>query len=380
MGLLAQIKNRGRQIKHLRGWKTDSKLVAFSVDDYGNVRTADAAARDVLRQKVPSFGGQMDEFDAVETRKDLEVLYEILSSHRDHNGNPCIFTAFCLSANADFEKIRTGREYAFETLAQTYARLESRDPQAYSGMRQIWQEGMDADVIRPQCHGREHICIPLIKRKLQQRAPDLEVNLQVDSMAGLTGLPELNNVGFTQAFGLTETDRIPEQAQVIENGLGLFKEFFGFASKTFVPPAAKFNRVHDELLLKLGVQGVDVPFLEYGNSFPLSRLPIVNFLGQGKSNQPTRIVRTLSFEPCSGVKSDPIGYALREVENAFACKRPVIISSHRVNFGGHIDAGNRDCGIKHLNDLIAGICKRWPEVQFISVEGLVELMQQSAAH
>src|SRR6056297_4044957 len=101
MSALASFKANARQVKHLGGWRSREELVAFAVDDYGSVRTADAAARDVLRRTVPGFGGQMDEFDAVETRQDLESLFEILTRHRDEAGNPCILTTYCLSANPD---------------------------------------------------------------------------------------------------------------------------------------------------------------------------------------------------------------------------------------------------------------------------------------
>src|SRR6056297_412828 len=116
MSILARFKARARQAKHMAGWRSPEQLVAFAVDDYGSVRTADAAARDVLGRTVPSFGGQMDEFDAVETRQDLEALFETLAGHRDRTGNPCILTTYCLSANPDFERIRTERAYSYETL------------------------------------------------------------------------------------------------------------------------------------------------------------------------------------------------------------------------------------------------------------------------
>jgi hypothetical protein len=380
MSTLVSLKASVRQVKHLAGWRSPEQLVAFAVDDYGSVRTADAAARDVLRRTVPDFGGQMDEFDAVETRQDLEALFETLARHRDREGNPCILTAYCLSANPDFERIRRERAYSYETLAQTYARLESKESCAYSGMEELWKEGMHGGVIKPQCHGREHYCIPLIDYKLKHRSPDLEANLSAESMAGLSSVAELNDIGFTQAFGLTEQRRVPEQAAVIEDGLRLFEAHFGFPSRTFVPPAGKFNRAHDRLLRERGVEGVDVPFLEHSRSGLGRRLPRVNFLGQGGAKGPIRVVRTLSFEPCSGGKSDAVGTALSEIESAFAWKKPVIISSHRVNFGGHIDPSNRERGLQQLDELIGRILKRWPAVRFLSVDQLVEMIRPKVEH
>ena len=56
--------------KHLVGWRTNRKIVVFSVDDYGNVRLNSKAARDTLdangiRANAPFKG--FDLYDALET-------------------------------------------------------------------------------------------------------------------------------------------------------------------------------------------------------------------------------------------------------------------------------------------------------------------------
>jgi hypothetical protein len=47
-----------------------------------------------------------DALDALESREDLEVLFDTLSSFKDFKGNNPVFTAFCLPANINFDKLK----------------------------------------------------------------------------------------------------------------------------------------------------------------------------------------------------------------------------------------------------------------------------------
>jgi len=46
-----------------------------------------------------------------------------------------------------------------------------------------------------------------------------------------------------------------------------------------------------------------------------------------------------------------------------------------VNFCGHLDERNRRQGLVALDELLAGIVKRWPDVRFISADQLVERIE-----
>ena len=364
-------------IKAIPGWHSRERYVAFAVDDYGNVRLASRRARDHLKSRIPGFGGQMDCFDAVETREDLEALLDILGSAFDCDGRNPVFTAYALPANPDFQHMREERSYAYETLKQTFERLAADQPRAYDGTWKLWQEGMERGLLRPQFHGREHFNIPLLKRKLSRRDPDIEENLAVESLAGLRGVPGMPGVGFTQAFGLHDHSELDQQREIIADGLILFEQVFGFASETFAPPGLKLHSSLDKHVQSLGVKSIDKPF--FGRQ-PVGKgklLRSINFLSPPRKNQVGKIVRTLSFEPCSGVKRDPVGKALREIEAAFRWGKPAIVSSHRVNYAGHIDPANRGEGLRQLSQLLSGIKKNWPDARFVSIDELVNVMELS---
>jgi hypothetical protein len=57
---------------------------------------------------------------------------------------------------------------------------------------------------------------------------------------------------------------------------------------------------------------------------------------------------------------------MKQIETAFFWNKPAIISSHRVNFCGHIDPKNREIGLSALKELLQKIVKKWPDVEFMS--------------
>jgi len=372
---MSAIRRLATELKHLPGWRAQGRYVAFAVDDYGSVRLSSREARDHLEASIPGFGGQMDCYDAVETCEDLEALFEVLRGVRDSDDRAAIFTAYALPANPDFHHMREEHAYAYESLTQTFRRLSAEQPRAYEGTWELWQEGMREGLIRPQCHGREHFSVPLLERKLRQRDRDLESNLRVESMAGLADSPEMPGVGFTHAFGLHDFSLLDNQREIIADGFRLFNEIFGFSSSTFTPPALKLHSSLDEYVASLGVKSIDKPFSGRQPAGNGKMRRSVNFLTPPRKGRVGKVVRTLSFEPCSGNKADPVGQALREIEAAFRWKKPAIISSHRVNYAGHIDPENRKRGLSQLEQLLCGIRKNWPDVRFVTVDELVDIME-----
>ena len=90
-----------------RGWKTNRKIVVIESDDWGSERTP---SLDTYENLIKS-GLRVDlcpfsKFDTIESTKDLQDLFTVLSSVKDKNGNPCVFTANFNLANPDFQKIR----------------------------------------------------------------------------------------------------------------------------------------------------------------------------------------------------------------------------------------------------------------------------------
>ncbi len=366
--------------KNIRGWKTPRRIICFAVDDYGTVRTASPQAWEQLDASGLDVANQMDRFDAVETRDDLAALFEVLASVPDSRGRPAVFTAYALSANPDFEEIRAdGGRYHSEAVLRTFERLAAEQPAAYEGTWSLWQEGMAKGLIRPQFHGREHFNVELLEKKLAKQAPDLLANLECSSMAGIGSEPTMPGVGFTQAFGLHNKDSLPAHRRILVDGLNLFEQEWGFRSETFTPPAQKMHPSLYPVAEAGGVVSIDKPLRCVRPMGDGTSQREVNRSGRQKRQGHVTVVRNVVFEPCKDMGFEPVSRALEQIQAAFFWGRPAIISSHRVNFGGHLDEGNRQRGLEALSRLLKGIVARWPDVEFLSVDQLVREMDVKAA-
>ena len=94
-------------LKNISGWKTNRKLLAFAVDDYGNVRLHNKTAKENLIKSGVKLNSRFDHLDALDTREDYEMLFEVLGSVKDINGNQAILTPYALPCNADYVPTKT---------------------------------------------------------------------------------------------------------------------------------------------------------------------------------------------------------------------------------------------------------------------------------
>jgi hypothetical protein len=60
-------------LKNIIGWRTNRKLIVFSIDDYGNVRLDSKKASENLNLKNLNGITHFDLLDTLETREDLEI-------------------------------------------------------------------------------------------------------------------------------------------------------------------------------------------------------------------------------------------------------------------------------------------------------------------
>lgn len=356
-------------LKNIQGWRTDRKLIVFSVDDYGNVRLSSRKALENLQKNQIPFNSHFDRLDTLETREDLESLYEVLSSVKDKFDKPAIFTPYSLSCNIDFDTMTTNdySEYNYELLPKTYEKLASQDTNAYAGTWTLWQEGIDKNIMKPQFHGREHFNLNIFNDLLNMRNENL---LKVLKQNSYVSIPEHKayEQGWTAAYSfnhITETEGFLEN---VIDGLKAFKEVYGYDSNTFTPPAQQFPLHLENELRHLGIEYIDRP------------RSLNRHLGSGKhqiekhklggGTDMIELVRNVVFEPTTPCTSNWVDYTFKQIEAAFFWKKPANISSHRVNFCGHIEEGNRKIGLAALKQLLDKIVNRWPEVEFISADQL----------
>jgi len=363
-------------IKNIYGWKTNRKIVVISVDDYGNVRLDSKKAREKMNDKGLKVKSRFDAYDSLETKEDLEVLYETLSSVKDKNGRFAMFTPFAMPCNIDFERMaKEGyKGYQYERLPDTFNKLSARDPNTYQGTWDLWKEGMNNSLMVPQFHGREHLNIKVLEEKLAKNDSEVLTALENRSYTSISN-SGYDTISYTAAFDFWNVDENKFLSTIIDSGIDEFKKVFGTSPLNFMPPTSKIHPMHLPKVFERGIKYIDTNLIHKQHLGNGKYATSVNFTGKKIKESQVYLVRNVVFEPTSkGDSTVSVKIALDQIKAAFRWNRPAIISSHRVNFCGHIDENNRKQGISALKELLKGITELWPDVEFMSANELGDII------
>lgn len=352
--------------KNFLGWTTRRRIVVFSVDDYGNIRIASGEARAQLQKAGLNLDkNRFDQYDALETADDLTQLYDTLSSVKDCNRKSAVFTAFALPANIDFNSLNEDfQHYRYELLPDTL-----QNTPGHEGTWSLWQQGIRERLLIPQYHGREHVNLSFLRQALLSRDQKVLACLHQKSWAGLesTAYP---NINYVSAFAFNKPEENEDLKQIAVDGLCAFEKVFGFKAKNFNAPGTPAHSIIEHELTKGGIRFVDTPFIKkehQGNGRFMYRFA---YLGMTNNVGQRYLIRNCVFEPLLDKQQGPVERTLQEIEIAFSHKKPAIISSHRVNFCGKINAEVRTFGLQQLKTLLTRIVKRWPDVEFMTANEL----------
>lgn len=357
-------------LKNLPGWRTRRKIVVFSVDDYGNVRVDSRAARSAMDAAGLKVYSRFDAYDSLEDSNDLELLFETLSSVADSKGNHACFTAFAVPANINFEEMAANNYsgYIYEWLPDTFAKLAG-----YQGTWKLWKEGMERRLLVPQFHGREHLNVRALEEALKRKDRHTLIALKHRSYASLLNSGHATVSTFA-AFDFWDFEENKDFDEIIREGLDGFEDVFGSRASYFNPPGGREHPYIHNTLRECGVRYIDTPFVKRVHQGNGRYNRVINYTGKRNELRQLYLVRNVVFEPTERSDIDWVSFAMRQIETAFCLRKPAIISSHRVNFCGHIDEKNRKIGITALSLLLKRIVKRWPDVDFMSSSELADLI------
>lgn len=363
-------------LKNIWSWKTNRKIVVFSVDDYGNVRLDSRAAREKMDMAGLKVLSRFDVYDTLETREDLEILFETLSSVSDSNGRHAVFTPFTVPCNINFERMaeENYKTYRYELLPATYEKLAARDVKAYEGAWGLWKEGVANGLMAPQFHGREHLNLKIFEEKLAARDHEIMTCLKNRSYTSISE-SGYATIGYTSAFDFWKFEENKRFTNIIKEGLDAFEQVFGYRAKHLTPPGGREHRVIHQCLRDAGIKYIDTPLIKHEHQGMGKYKKSINYTGRKNYLGMTYGVRNVVFEPTHARGFDWINYSLRQIASAFRWRRPAIVSSHRINFCGHISPENRKQGIEALRKLLKEIVTRWPDVEFQSSGELMDMIK-----
>jgi hypothetical protein len=365
-----------QNFKNIIGWKTKRKIVVLSVDDYGNVRVNSKQARTNMDAAGLKIYSRFDLLDTLETKQDLEQLFAVLNSVKDKNDRSAVFTPFALPCNIDFEKMAADdyRHFYYENLPVTYSKLAKEQPEAYDGAWELWQEGISKGFLKPQFHGREHLNLLVLNDKLTIRDPQLLAALKNKSFTSISD-DDYPTMSSTAAFDFFDVNDNEQFKPIIKEGLQLFEEVYGYRSNYFTPPVYQIHHSLFSTLKENGIEYIDLGLVRKEHQGQSKYQTSFNYIGKKTKENLTIMVRNIVFEPTDERGLDWVNFTIKQIERAFRWNKPAIISSHRVNFCGHIDPKNREKGLTALKNLLDEIVKKWPDVEFMSADELAETLK-----
>lgn len=364
-------------LKNIIGWKTSKKIIVISVDDYGNVRVDSRQAMENMNKAGLKILSRFDIFDSLENREDLEMLFDTLTSVKDKNGRHAVLTPFAVPCNIDFERLaeENFQEYQYELLPKTYEKLAAFQPEAFEGTWALWQEGIAKGLMAPQFHGREHLNLKVFEEKLAKKDHEVLTALKNRSYASISN-SGYSTISTTAAYDFWEFDENTRFNAIIKDGLDAFEKVYKYRSIHFNPPGGREHPVIHKALFEAGIKYIDTPLLKTEHHGEGKYQKVLNYTGKRNKLDQIFMVRNVVFEPTEKRNYNWVIFAMNQIEAAFRCNRPALVSSHRVNFCGHIDPKNREHGITALKTLLQMIVRRWPDVEFMSTAELGKLIAE----
>ena len=220
---------------------------------------------------------------------------------------------------------------------------------------------------------REHLNLKIFNEKLNRKDPILLTALENNSYATIS-TEEFPTMDYTAAFDFWDISEIEKFKEVIIDGIKQFTNVFGKAPKNFAAPMFSIHQSLYQVLAKQGIKYMDTSVIQRQHQGSGKYTKSLYFTGKKSNFNQIFMVRNVVFEPTDNANIDSVALAMKQIEAAFFWNRPAIISSHRVNFCGHIDPKNREKGLGDLKQLLKKIVQKWPEVEFMSADELGDLI------
>ncbi len=374
MGLYRKIK---QNVLNIPGWRSNRRIVVLESDDWGSVRMASKDAYNhFLEIGYPVDRDPYNRFDSLESNDDLELLFEVLSSVKDINGNPAKLTANSLVVNPDFEQIKAAdfKSYFYEPFTRTLDRYPNHDR-----VFDLYRSGIEAGLIKPQFHGREHLNVPLWMAALQEGKREVKEAFRYGMYSVHAEEHPVYFNEYTDALAYHNNEQLGLQHAMLGDGLKIFKNIWGFESESFMAPCYIWSSSVEEALGNAGVRYIQGMINQFQ---PIPGTPYkyklkYHYLGKQNKFGQRYLIRNAFFEPSYFPNVDHVGDCLKRAEIAFAWGKPAIISTHRLNYMGTLVPENRGKGLKLLRQLLKGIVLKWPDVEFMTSNELGNLISGS---
>lgn len=359
-----------RNLVNFRGWRTNRKIVVIESDDWGSIRMPSKQVYNKFLEKgIPVDKSPYCKYDSLASEGDLNALFNILAKYKDSKNNHPVITSNVVVANPDFSKIKESNfnEYSYELITDTFKKYPH-----HTDCLKIWKKGRDEGVFYPQLHGREHLNVQLWLELLREKHPYFLFAFE-NGCWGLNSniYPNLN-WNIQASLDMKDRDEIALLKRTVREGSEIFKFLFNYKSRSFIAGNFIWDASLNKTLHACGVKYLQG--MKY-QKHPLLRMDeremTRHYLGKKNKFGQYYLIRNCTFEPSQKKENfDNVGECLKDITNAFLWNKPAIITTHRLNFVGHLDLKNRDRNLLLFESLLKNIIKKWPDVEFVTSDQL----------
>jgi len=339
-----------KKIKNLFSKKLKVKpILLFQSDDWGKAGIKDLESLKNIKEK----GNPWDKY-GTESEQDLDDLQSVFKDLKDHKGNNLQMTANIIFANLDIE---TSLKNNLEELH--YLPIKEGFPNSEFCPISKYQELVRNKVFYPSLHGYTHFNYKSLHHLIQsnsefRKRAELLFQNNIQYLASVT--PEINFALVNRKEGKDVFEKINYQKKWIEKGIGEFKDVFGFSPITTCAPGYRFNSTTSKIWKEKNINVIQTG----GNNHINIR------------DKQLILPRTIHFEPVFNSDNDILlQKAIQDVKQALKDEKPIIISSHSVNFVEDFNF-NKERTLSLVKKLISEIKKLSPEIEFINEDNLLE--------
>ncbi len=289
--------------------------------------------------------------DSIETEADLNLLFKVLLKFKNKFNKPPIITANFITHNIDYNNYK---ELSFEPLSVAISKN--------SGLYKKYIEGINNKILSPQLHGYCHYNT----QKLERYYHTKEGN-ELFKLGFLEGISSLR--GHLSEFRSEFSNDSINVNKKIVKAINEFNEVFNTNPVSIIPPDFIFDKRYTKILGLNGIKGIQASNRLVNSNNKRNRKIFFR-----KSNGLIWIPRNARLDPHPDYRFYS-NNCLFHIDRAFKANIPAIIDFHRVNISGTYNPKYRKKSLLELEKMFQAILKKWPEVNFISTEELINLCQ-----
>jgi hypothetical protein len=346
-------------------------LIIFESDDWGCIRMPSKITKEKLSKINPEWvNDPYLQYDSLESEDDLELLFNLLSEHKDYDGRNPVITANCIGMNPDFCRIKENHYSNFfcEDFRDSFSQ-NAKTEQSFV----IEKRGFDAGLFFPQFHGREHVHLSRWLSGLNGQNRLLKVAFE-NRMISLKNNTRNNCIEYyMDAMNPFSSINLGEIIEITKQGLTQFKSVWGFDATSMIAPCYLWHSDMESHCHQMGIkifQGIKYQFSSKINHNPGEYSKVFHYPGE-QNNGLFYNVRNAFFEPSLNAHRDWVHTCLSDIMRAVKRFGYATVSIHRLNFMGSIEPDNREKTLRLFAELLKGIKKVFPTVRYISTPELL---------